>query len=100
MKAYETVSEATNDLKKRGYTIDFNLRENRIMYGDGGRSLGADEFEIAEVHRFEGMTDPADEAVVYAIVSTDGLKGVLVNGYGIYAEKVSTDLAKKLNFQH
>lgn len=50
------------------------------------------------MHRFEGNTDPADEAVVYGIASLNGLKGVLVTGYGISAEGMGAEIAKKLAF--
>lgn len=47
------------------------------------------------------MTDLADSSVVYAISSNIGnLKGVLVDGYGVYAENVSPDLLNKLKIHH
>lgn len=93
---YDTVSEAVNGLKSRGYTLDFNLQENCIICNE--LELSANEFEIIEVHRFEGNTDPADEAVVYGIASVHGKKGVLVTGYGISAEGMGADIAKKLAY--
>jgi hypothetical protein len=97
MITYDTVSEAVAGLKKRGFEIDFNLEENCIVCNAG--KLNADDFEIIEVYRFEGNSDPSDEAVVYAIQSITGMKGVLVNGYGISADTMSSDMAKKLNVQ-
>ena len=97
MFVYDTVSEAVNGLKKRGFTLDFNLKENCIIcHGD---KFDINDFEIVEFHRFEGNTDPSDEAVVYAIQSISGMKGVLVNGYGISADTMSSDMAKKLSVQ-
>lgn len=100
MISYDTVSEAVNGLKQRGYTIDFNLEFDCIVCHETPLSLLPNEFEIVEVHRFEGDTDPADEAVVYAIESKHGEKGVLVNGFGIYSDSVSDDLIEKLKVQH
>ncbi len=97
---YDTVSEAVNSLKKRGYTIDFSLEYDCIICHETPVSLMPHEFEITEVHRFEGATDPADEAVVYAIESKHGEKGVLVNGYGPSADAISTDLIAKLSVAH
>ncbi len=94
MYTYDTVSGAINGLKKRGYTTDFNLDENCIICHED-RFRPAD-FEIVEVYRFEGNSDPADEAVVYAIESNKGHKGVLVNGYGPSAESMGADMARKL----
>ena len=95
MITYDTVTEAVNGLKKRGFDIDFNLDENSIVCHTG--KFYAKDFEIVEVYRFEGNTDPSDEAVVYAIESKTGMKGVLVNGYGISAEAMGSDMAKKLS---
>lgn len=95
MYTYDTVSEAVNGLKKRGYGIDFNLRYDCIECHQTGR-LTPDEFMITEVHRYEGQSDPADEAVVYAIESKHGEKGVLVNGFGVSADAVSDEMIEKL----
>lgn len=96
MFTYDTVSEAVNGLKNRGFTMDFNLNENcLICHGD---RLSAADFHISEVYRFEGNTDPSDEAIVYGIESNTGLKGVLVNGYGISAERMGDEMAQKLNY--
>lgn len=96
MYTYDTVSEAVNGLKSRGYIMDFNLKENCIICQ--GDKFNPEDFEITEVYRFEGNSDPADEAVVYAIESHNGLKGVLVNGYGISSEGMSAEMAGKLSF--
>lgn len=97
MAAYDTVSEAVNGLKERGYSLDFNLKANSLECQ--GQKFNPKDFEITEFHRFEGNSDPGDEAVVYAIESRSGLKGVLVNAFGIYSESLSDDMIKKLNFQ-
>ncbi|HMR92319.1 MAG TPA: hypothetical protein PKC69_08390 [Chitinophagaceae bacterium] len=94
MYIYDTVSAAVNGLKKRGYTLDFNLQENcLICHGD---KFDIADFEIVEAYRFEGNSDPADEAAVYAIEGKGDKKGVLVSGYGISAEGMSAEMVKKL----
>jgi hypothetical protein len=94
MYVYDTVTEAVEGLKQRGYGLDFNLEENYIACKEA--KFHPQDFEIVEVYRFEGNSDPGDEAVVYAIESNKGDKGVLVSGYGPSADQVSSDLAKKL----
>lgn len=97
MYTYDTVSAAVNGLKQRGYTVDFNLQENCIVCHDD--KFNPEDFEITEVYRFEGNSDPADEAIVYAIESNKGHKGVLVNGYGISSDPMTNEMAKKLAIQ-
>jgi hypothetical protein len=100
MFTYDTVTDAINGLKKRGYTIDFNLDYDCIICHETPISLLPSEFEISEVYRFEGDSDPADEAVVYAIESKHGHKGLLVNGFGISADSISDEMIEKLNLKH
>ncbi len=98
MYSYDTVTAAVEGLKKRGFTRDFNLNENCIICHEG--QYDPNDFEIVEIHRFEGDTDPADEAIVYAIQSVNGMKGILVSGYGISADEMSSEMAKKLNVRN
>ncbi len=93
---YATVTDAINNLRQQGYTIDFNLEGDFLMANN--EKFGADDFRIADTYRYEGNSDPADEATVYAIESVSGLKGILVTGYGMYSDTVSTEILKKLHF--
>lgn len=95
MYSYDTLSAATNGLRTRGYSLDFNLAENCLICQ--GTRFDIDDFEIVEVYRFEGNTDPGDASIVYAIEGKDGEKGVLVSGYGISAEGMSAEMARKLS---
>jgi hypothetical protein len=74
MYSYETVTEALNDLKKRGFAADFNIQSNAIECRDLNIQLHPADFEIVEFYRFEGDSNPGDEEVVYAIESKEGLK--------------------------
>ena len=98
MKNFDTLTEAVNDLKARGYDRDFNLRETCLECSATGTQLSPSEFEITETYRFEGETDPGDELVVYAIESKAGLKGTFVNAFGPYANTASDELIAKLKF--
>ena len=92
---YATVSEALNKLKEQGFTIDFNIDGDHLITEE--QRIHHDEFEIVDVYRYEGNTDPGDEATVYAIASKGGLKGVLVTGYGVSSDKASDEILKKLH---
>jgi len=97
MKVYETLSEAINDLTRRGYTFNFNINRDRIECVENKINLQPDEFEIDEVHRFQEMSDVGDENILYAISShKNNMKGLLVNAFGIYADTASAELAVKL----
>jgi hypothetical protein len=92
---YAPVSEAVAELRKKGFTEDFNLQRNCISCNSA--RFAADEFEIAEIYKYEGESDPADEAMVYGIILASGVKGVLVTGDEINTEEVEADLLRKLH---
>ncbi|RSK35437.1 phosphoribosylpyrophosphate synthetase [Hymenobacter metallilatus] len=95
--AYDTLTEAMQDLQRRGYTQDFNL-SNQYLHCPGlDLELYPQHFQVREVYRFEGETDPGDENVLYAIESDQGVKGLLVNAYGAYSEPIADELMHKLN---
>ena len=97
MESYDTVVAALNGLKKRGYTTDFNIAFDKLICNETKGCLSPEEFEITEVYRFEGPTDPSDQAVVYAVESrSNNIKGVLVNAYGVYADLMSDAMIQKL----
>ena len=96
MYNYDTVTEAIKDLKARGFTLDFNLQTNALKCFNPDLVLEPEEFEIKEIYRFEGATNPSDQEIVYAIESKDGHKGVFVNGYGPTADVIGAELMKKL----
>lgn len=95
---YDTITEAVEQLHQQGYTLDFNLKENKLVAGD--KDYPADEFEIADLYRYEGQSDPADEATVYALVSKSGLKGLLVSGYGVSSDSASEETLKQLHYKY
>ena len=96
MKFFETLSEAIHSLKSRGYVNDFNLHPDWIECPPLNLQLRPSEFHVDEVHRFEGMTDPDDSAILFAISSSAGVKGLLVDAYGAYSESLSPDMNSHL----
>jgi len=92
MYHYATVSKALQELKDKGYTTDFNLEEERIK-------TNFEDFEIEHIYRYEGESDPGDEATVYGIKEKSGEKGVFVVSPGAFSEdgaaKVLLDMSIK-----
>lgn len=98
MKSYETILEALNDLQRQGYTYDFNLQQDCLYCQPVDKRILPNEFEIKEIHRFEAMSDPSENAVLYVIDSPlHGIKGTMVNAFGIYSDTLSSELVKKIN---
>lgn len=91
---YEPVSIAIEKLREKGFTRDFNLEENCIVCTPD--RFFADQFNVVEIYRYEGNTDPADEATVYGIESNSGVRGVLVTGLGSETDMMTQEILEKL----
>lgn len=92
MYHYATVSKALQELTDKGFTTDFNLEEDRIVNH-------CEDFEIVEIYRYEGETDPGDEATVYGIKAKDGEKGVFVAGHGAYSENSAAMMLHEMSIK-
>jgi hypothetical protein len=96
MKNYDSLIDALSDLKKRGYTEDFETLNTCLYCGDLDIRLNPEEFTIDESYRFEGDSNPDDSSIVYAITSHTGVKGTLVDAYGAYSANLSFEMAQKM----
>ncbi|MBZ9779298.1 phosphoribosylpyrophosphate synthetase [Psychroflexus sp. CAK8W] len=99
MKKKDTLSETMNALRDKGYTDDLNLLDDKIENRTKSKKYPIDEFEVDEYFRFEGMANPADNSILYAIKTSDGHKGMLVDGYGKSGGQVSEEMMNKLKIK-
>lgn len=97
---YSSLSVAIEDLKKKGYDVDFNLVDDGIESKHLKKTWSASDIEVEEAMRFEGMTNPDDNSVLYAINTNDGTKGLLVDAYGAYSGQISQEMIQKLRIKH
>ncbi len=93
---YDTLSQGIEALKERGYTLDFNLTSRCLECRDINAEFQPSEFEIDEFHRFEGMSNPDDTSILYAISTTSGKKGTLVDAYGAYSDPLNAEMVQKM----
>lgn len=99
-KNYESLSQATDDLKKRGFTLDFRQEGNRLICNQHADvALNPEDFEIVEFYRFEGKSNPGDTSIAYAVEGKADLRGILVDAYGAYAGEYSPEMLKKLDIR-
>ena len=77
---------------KNGYTESFKVTGKGLApQSDLENNYSPDQVQVVNFYRFEGESDPGDNSIMYQIETADGLKGLLVDAYGMYAdEKVNT----------
>lgn len=100
MENYDNILEALNSLQKQGYVEDFNLKEECLECRNGQYKVFHNEFEIDKYFRFEDDdSSPNNSSILYAISSEKyGLKGTMVNAYGIYSDNIADEMLNKLKF--
>ena len=96
VNSYDSLSQAINGLKKRGYTNEYTLDGEQVCSIETKMCMRPEEMTIVEYHRFEGASDPSDMAVVYAVETKDGDKGIIVDAYGAYSSQRLAMFLKKV----
>lgn len=86
---YATVTVALEELKKMGYEYDYNLNEKELI-------MDPDGYIIHHIYRYEGNSNPDDQAIVYGINSFENKKGVYVAGYSANSEVESLKVIENL----
>ena len=81
----ETMACAVDELTRRGFTADLRAVDGNLRTATG-EILRPRDLTIREIHRFEGVSDPDDTEVLYAIESTGGVRGTLADAFGVYAD--------------
>lgn len=84
---------------EEGYEEDFNLLDEKLKTPQERGEFLAQDFIVDEVYRFEGPSNPGDEATIYAITTSKGRKGVLLDGYNYTSGQISEELLKKLDLK-
>jgi hypothetical protein len=73
-----------------GYTEDFKITENGLEAPQHERNYMAEQVQVVNFFRFEGESNPDDNAILYVIETNDGTKGTLIDAKGVYNHPVVT----------
>ena len=85
-------------LVRRGFTEHFGVTEDQLRGFESGKTFGSEDIIIREYERFEGVSDPDDMAILYALESSSGLRGTLVDAFGVYSNPVIGAYLKRVRF--
>lgn len=76
---------------QRGFTASYRVVDGELMDLETEKRFAPSEVTIHKEHRYEGMTNPDDMSILYAIITSDGCKGTAVVPYG---HGITTELAE------
>jgi len=94
----ENLSHTVDRLTAAGYTENFKAEENGLRATNTGELYSPDSLVVDEFMRFEGETNPDDEAIVFALrCPKSGVKGTYTVAYGKDMDTLDIDMVHKLS---
>ncbi len=96
---YSDMLEAIRDLKSRGYSKSFVLRQDGLFCIETKATFKPVNISIVEFHRFEGATDFEDMSIIYVVETDNGIKGTITDAFGTYANTELGDFLRQVHIK-
>jgi len=80
----KSLATCLNRMVADGYIEDFKVTDQGLESLNKHCNYTPEQIEVVNFFRFEGISDPDDNAILYVIETNDGTKGTLIDAYGIY----------------
>jgi hypothetical protein len=81
-----TLAGKIDELARRGFAANFNVVDGRLRVVGSGVEFGAAQVVVAAYYRFEGVSDPDDMAILYALETRTGVRGTIADAFGVYSD--------------
>jgi len=96
----QTLVSCLNHLNSSGYKTQFKATSEGLLSLTTENIFQHEQVKVVHFYRFEGESNPSDNAIVYAIETNDGEKGTLVNGYGTSSDSLVNDFMQQVEQIH
>jgi hypothetical protein len=100
MPYMKSLTTCLNRMVADGYTEDFKITDGGLEALNQQQVYQPENVQVVNFFRFEGMSDPDDNAVLYVIETTDGVKGILIDAFGIYNDPRIARFMKEVEHIH
>lgn len=78
-----TLSQVMQTLSERGIKREFRMNENcEMKFENSDKVYQPSELVILKTYRFEGDSNPDDNAVLYVLKDGAGNRGMIIDSYG------------------
>ena len=84
------------EVEKLGFKSQFKVNGNYLHSLQTKNNFLANQVKIVHFYRFEGESNPDDNAILYAIQTMNNEKGTLTDGYGISADSETAAFTRKV----
>jgi hypothetical protein len=86
MAGCATVAETVDGLTAHGFGERFRAHEGGLLAIERGEAVRTEDLVIRAYYRFEGVSDPDDMAIVYAVETRAGVRGTITDAFGVYSD--------------
>ena len=90
------LQKVQDNLEKYGYTEQFRVEKGKLIGTESKKSYKPKDVKGVNFYRFEGISDPDDMSILYAIETSDGCKGTLTDAYGQYSDDETGEFMKQV----
>lgn len=82
----EAMLDALSRLRRAGYRLDLSaVAGGRLRCPECGMLVHGSDVIVTETVRFEGISNPEDQAILDAVITPCGHRGLFSSAYGVYA---------------
>ena len=93
----ETMADALRRFEGRGYTDEFRAEREGLRSVRSGRVYPPESLIVDDVARFEGASDPGEEATVFALRSeAEGIRGTYTVTFGPAMDAADAGMVPRL----
>lgn len=92
----KTLSSCTIKLSKDGYSTQFKAVDKGLESLETHEVFSPEEVKIINFYRFEGESDPSDNAILYVLETNTGEKGTLTDAYGVYTDQKVSEFVQQV----
>lgn len=96
----DAIGQIVTVLKKRGYQLKFRREATCVYCIELNHWIAPESFIVDEYYFFEDTSNTDRNRTLYAISSTQGLKGFFVDTCFVYEDNISREMAQKLKLEY
>lgn len=85
------------DLTKSGFEEARIINGNRLQLEGNEIEYIPSNVKIKNFYRYEGMSDPEDNSILYVLETYDGHNAIVIDGYGISADSNVSRFIKSID---
>lgn len=80
------MDKCLHKLEAEGYSDQYKVERGKLIDLTNNKKYKPKDVKAVNFYRFEGISNPDDMSILYAIETSDGRKGTLVDAYGMYSD--------------